>query len=178
MSYPSVDKLQASLANTVFAHTKDRKKAAGRALGTLVEIITYYTLRAWGFRDSTAIERRLEEYKNPIVTHNVEYSLHPILAETEIISAESKLPISISRLKQLIPDEIACEADIYGNPSSSTLPNTRSGTPACFPRIPTALRSSPTSTHGERMKFESPFLVFTPNHTRSSSASALAWRKG
>lgn len=114
MSYPSVDKLQATLANTVFSHTKDRKKAAGRALGTLVEIITYYTLRAWGFRDSTAIERRLEEYNNPIVTHNVEYSLHPILAEAEVKSTTSKLPISISRLTPLIPDNLSRHGDIYG----------------------------------------------------------------
>jgi hypothetical protein len=43
LSYPSVDKLQMMLGNEVFAHCKDVKKASGRALGTLVEIVTFYT---------------------------------------------------------------------------------------------------------------------------------------
>ena len=38
MAYESVDKLQKVLADEVFKHTKDPKKASGRALGTLVEI--------------------------------------------------------------------------------------------------------------------------------------------
>ncbi len=42
MAYESIDQLQKMLANEVFSHTKDAKKAAGRALGTLVEVITYY----------------------------------------------------------------------------------------------------------------------------------------
>lgn len=41
MPYKSVDKLQKVLAEDIFEHTKDPKKAAGRALGTIVEIITY-----------------------------------------------------------------------------------------------------------------------------------------
>ncbi len=45
MAYESVDKLQRVLAEEVFNHTKDPKKASGRALGTLVEIITYYLLK-------------------------------------------------------------------------------------------------------------------------------------
>jgi len=45
MAYESVDQLQKSLAETVFAYADDKKKAAGRALGTLVEIITYYLLK-------------------------------------------------------------------------------------------------------------------------------------
>ena len=43
MSYESIDTVQNVLANTVFAHTQSQKKAAGRALGTFVEIIAYYT---------------------------------------------------------------------------------------------------------------------------------------
>ena len=39
MSYESVDKLQKLLAEEVFSYTSDRKKAAGRALGTFLEII-------------------------------------------------------------------------------------------------------------------------------------------
>ena len=45
MAYESVDKLQKMLAQTVFTYATDRKKAAGRALGTLVEMITFYLLR-------------------------------------------------------------------------------------------------------------------------------------
>lgn len=44
MSYPSVDQLQKVLTEKVFHYAKDSKKAAGRALGTLVEIITFYSV--------------------------------------------------------------------------------------------------------------------------------------
>lgn len=104
MPYLSVDTLQNTLSRTVFSHTTDRKKAAGRALGTLVEIVTYYLLRAWGFRNSIAIERRLEEYNNHKVTHNVEYSLHPI-TRSEVLNIEpSQLPVSLAKLKRALPD--------------------------------------------------------------------------
>jgi hypothetical protein len=79
MSYESIDKLQAALSENVFHYTKDPKKAAGRALGTMIEIITYYLLKSWGLNDSISIEKGLAEFGNPDITHNVEYSLHPIL---------------------------------------------------------------------------------------------------
>lgn len=79
MPYQSVDKLQKALAENVFHYAKDSKKAAGRALGTLVEIITFYLLKTWKLNDCTAIERGLQEYGNPDISHNVEYSLHPEL---------------------------------------------------------------------------------------------------
>lgn len=60
------------------------KKAAGRALGTTVEIITYYLLKAWGFNNSTSIESGLVEYGNDDIRHNVEYSLHSIVKEYEV----------------------------------------------------------------------------------------------
>ena len=82
MAYDSVDKLQKIFAEEVFKHTKDPKKASGRALGTLVEIITYYLLKTWGLNNQISIERGLEEYGNPEITHNVEYSLHPIIRST------------------------------------------------------------------------------------------------
>ncbi|MBY0434927.1 MAG: hypothetical protein K2U26_12530 [Cyclobacteriaceae bacterium] len=84
MAYESVDKLQRVLADEVFNHAKDPKKAAGRALGTLVEIITYYLLKTWGLNNQISIERGLEEYGNPDITHNVEYSLHPIIRNSII----------------------------------------------------------------------------------------------
>jgi len=84
MAYESIDKLQNSLGEKVFHYTQDKKKAAGRALGTLVEIITYYLLKTWGFNNSTSIERGLVEYGNDEICHNVEYSLHPIINEYEV----------------------------------------------------------------------------------------------
>lgn len=97
MAYESVDQLQKLLTNTVFNYAKDGKKAAGRALGTLVEIITFYLLKSWGFEHSIAIERALEEYGNPDISHNVEYSLHPILSENRLTLAH-RLPITASRI--------------------------------------------------------------------------------
>jgi len=84
MPYDSVDKLQNALAEQVFHYTQDKKKAAGRALGTMIEIITYYLLKTWGFNNSTLIEKGLVEYGNDDISHNVEYSLHPIINEYEI----------------------------------------------------------------------------------------------
>src|SRR5207248_8829229 len=80
LSYPSVDKLQNTLASEVFTYCTDKKKASGRTLGTLVEIVTFYTLCAWGLRDHVAIERSVPEFANEDVRHNVEFSLHPIVS--------------------------------------------------------------------------------------------------
>ncbi len=77
MPYESVDKLQNALAEGVFAWTKSPKKAAGRSLGTLVELITFYMLRDWGLERYLAIERGLPEYGNAQILHNVEFTLHP-----------------------------------------------------------------------------------------------------
>lgn len=76
-SYQSVDALQNALARTVFNGTQAPKKAAGRALGTIVELITFYMLREWGLERHVAIERGLPEYGNSLITHNVEFTLHP-----------------------------------------------------------------------------------------------------
>ena len=52
MAYESVDSLQKMLAKEVFHYTQDSKKAAGRALGTLVEVITFYLLQTWGYGEN------------------------------------------------------------------------------------------------------------------------------
>lgn len=102
MAYESVDKLQKLLAEEVFKHTKDPKKASGRALGTLVEIVTYYLLKTWGLNNQISIERGLAEYGNPSITHNVEYSLHPIVRSSYLTLKKSTKPItSIIVLKAL-----------------------------------------------------------------------------
>jgi hypothetical protein len=94
MAYESVDKLQKVLAKEVFNHTKDPKKASGRALGTLVEIITYYLLKTWGLNNQISIERGLAEYGNPDITHNVEYSLHPIVRSSFLTIDKSEKSIT------------------------------------------------------------------------------------
>lgn len=101
MAYKSVDQLQKILSEEVFHYTKDAKKASGRALGTLVEIITFYLLKSWGFENSVAIERSLTEYGNPDITHNVEYSLHPILRKCELYVA-GKSSLTPTRLLKTI----------------------------------------------------------------------------
>lgn len=106
MSYESIDALQRALATTVFTHSKDAKKAAGRALGTIVETITFFVLRSWGLLPSTAIEQKLSEYGNSEITHNVEFSLHPVLAEKELaftpLSALKSL--TVSSMTKTVPE--------------------------------------------------------------------------
>ena len=98
MSYASVDQLQKVLTEKVFHYAKDSKKAAGRALGTFVEIITFYALKSWGLERNIAIERPLPEFGNDEITHNVEYSLHP---STSLMTAEfslNTLPITAKKI--------------------------------------------------------------------------------
>ena len=111
MAFESVDQLQRLLMETVFHYAQDKKEAAGRALGTLVEIVTFYTLRAWGFRDLIAIERPLPEFRNPEITHNVEYSLHPKLQAITATVTEFRLPLSAAKLLRLLPDNLRPLAD-------------------------------------------------------------------
>ncbi len=100
MTYPSVDYLQNLLAKEVFHYAKDAKKAAGRALGTLVEIITFYCFKAWDFERNTAIERRLPEFARDDITHNVEYSIHPAASLATISFKTSSLPLSARKIIQ------------------------------------------------------------------------------
>ncbi len=107
MSYASIDQLQKTLGTTVFQHTKDAKKAAGRALGTCGEIISYYMIRQWGMANDVLIERPLQEYGNSDITHNVEFSFHPSyqLSRGQIDS----LPITSTRLLLQLPKANANE---------------------------------------------------------------------
>ena len=112
MPYESVDALQRALTRDVFHYAKDAKKAAGRALGTLVEIITFYAIKSWGYEKHTAIERRLPEYANPDITHNVEFSLHPS-EELRVIRVDrSQLPLTPKKIHRLLesPDWTATES--------------------------------------------------------------------
>ncbi len=98
MSYTSVDKLQNMLATEVFGYAKDKKKASGRALGTLVEIVSFYTLCAWELRDHIAIERSVPEFAHPEITHNVEFSLHPIASTRSVTLKPLHLPVTSAKV--------------------------------------------------------------------------------
>lgn len=102
MAYESIDTLQNVLARDVFHYTRDSKKAAGRALGTLVEIINFYLLKAWGHEKRTAIERRIPEYANSDLTHNVEFTLHPTHNIATIELEESELPFTPRKIRRKI----------------------------------------------------------------------------
>ena len=100
MAYESIDALQRILADSVFSYSSDRKKAASRALGTLVELITFYTLRAWGLRDHIVIERQVPEFGNPGILHNVEFSLHRILDDHRPEIGSMTLPLTMNKLRK------------------------------------------------------------------------------
>ncbi len=105
MAYESVDALQKALATKVFRHTADAKKAAGRSLGTLVEIVTFYTLREWGLSPYTTIEYKLPEYGNPTITHNVEFAIHPAASPPITVNCgPPKPPLGLKRLLKLRPE--------------------------------------------------------------------------
>ncbi|MCB0522783.1 MAG: hypothetical protein H6577_17205 [Lewinellaceae bacterium] len=108
--YESVDKLQRVLVEDVFHYAQDSKKAAGRALGTIVEVITFYLLKNWGLSDSISIERGLQEYGNPEITHNVEYSLHPVLNQDSVtIEKKGKSITANSILSSLAASHLRVE---------------------------------------------------------------------
>ena len=106
MSYKSVDALQRALTRDVFHYAKDAKKAAGRALGTLVEIITFYLIKSWGYEKHTAIERRLPEYANPDITHNVEFSLHPSTEIAAVTIDKTALPLTPKKILKLLDSPV------------------------------------------------------------------------
>lgn len=102
MSYMSVDELQKALAEGVFRNRADVKKAAGRALGTLVELITFYLLREWGLGSTLTIELALPEFGNPDITHNVEFGLHPTASRQVIkLAVDGKSVTTLKILKAI-----------------------------------------------------------------------------
>lgn len=115
MSYQSVDALQQALAKNVFNYAKDSKKAAGRALGTLVEIVTFYLLKAWGYEKNIAIERKVPEYANAAITHNVEFTLHPSKTIANLKLPQGSLPLSSKKIVKLLAPDIVSTDDIKPN---------------------------------------------------------------
>lgn len=106
MTYESVDQLQKALTEEVFHYAKDSKKAAGRALGTIVEVITFYLLKTWKLNNSISIEKRIPEYGNPDITHNVEYSLHPILSERKIQIPNDRSSITANKMLKALDESM------------------------------------------------------------------------
>ena len=105
MSYPSIDKIQSLLASSTFGYASDNKKAAGRALGTFVEIITFYLLKTWNLEHFLAIERPLPEFANNEITHNVEFSLHGKKAFYNCKFNETDIPINSNFIKKQIEND-------------------------------------------------------------------------
>ena len=58
-------------------------------MGTFVETIMFYLIRQWGLGDSMAIERPLSEYGRAEITHNVEFTFHPVLRTFEPVRLPS-----------------------------------------------------------------------------------------
>ena len=90
------------LSQEVFGDRQDSKKAAGRALGTFIETIVFYLLRQWDENGSIAIERPLAEYGREEITHNVEFTLHPIQKVFPIFTIPSDIPATPRRIAQYI----------------------------------------------------------------------------
>ena len=103
MSYDSIEKIQNALAADLFSHAADQRKAAGRALGTIVEILTYYILREWGLAPYLSIEQALPEFGSGYVKHNVEFALHPRCEEVVVQVTIDQLPVTPSKLRKLSP---------------------------------------------------------------------------
>ncbi len=102
MAYQSIDELQTLLSQEVFGDRLDSKKAAGRALGTFIETIIFYLLRQWDENDSVAIERPLAEYGHEEITHNVEFTLHPIRAKYPVFEIPANTPTTARKVADKI----------------------------------------------------------------------------
>jgi hypothetical protein len=102
LSYESVDQLQNLMAKEIFGDRKDAKKASGRALGTIVEIITYYLLESWGLANHLTIEEGVLEYGNKSISHNIEYMMHPTTKSYRITLSSSSYPITGAKILSAI----------------------------------------------------------------------------
>lgn len=102
MAYQSIDELQTILSQEVFGDRQDSKKAAGRALGTFIETIVFYLLRQWEENDSIAIERPLAEYGRGEITHNVEFTLHPIHSVHPVFKIPATIPTTARQVANKI----------------------------------------------------------------------------
>jgi len=80
-SFGAIDEAQMALANEIFDSRESPKKAAGRAIGTLQEILAYSVLHHYELDSRTYLEYPLPEQGLEEVTHEVEFSIHPKVGE-------------------------------------------------------------------------------------------------
>tara|TARA_B100001540_G_C15792289_1_gene636035 strand:- start:737 stop:1867 length:1131 start_codon:yes stop_codon:yes gene_type:complete len=115
-SFKKPDDLQTWLKDNTFSNRQSPKKTAGRFMGSLLEIFTYYLLRTWKHTSRIIIEDGIPEYGVTDITHNVEFSLNPILEKFTIeIDREDNQSITPNRIiKKMIEDKIISENDIEG----------------------------------------------------------------
>ncbi len=81
-------------------------------------------MKTWGFGASTAIERGIEEYGNPEITHNVEYSLHPVLYNREMRLEGERLPITAKKIVRVLRSTVP---ELEGASPSSLVLLTKEG---------------------------------------------------
>lgn len=122
MAFRSIDQIQNILADSVFNYTRDSKKASGRTLGTLVEIITYYLIKTWGLNNHISIERGLEEYGNSDITHNVEFSLHPVVKHSILKIPQPDKSITSNFILKCLKD-IKYDLSLFKSKSNNLLNN-------------------------------------------------------
>ena len=72
-------------------------------MGTLVELLTFHTLRAWDLRDHITIERRILESGNSGILHNVGFSVHPVRKRHNVVRDPLSLPITVTKLRHHLP---------------------------------------------------------------------------
>jgi hypothetical protein len=60
--------------------------------------VTFYTLCAWELRDHIAIERSVPEFAHPEITHNVEFSLHPVASTRSVTLKPLHLPVTSKKV--------------------------------------------------------------------------------
>jgi len=122
MTYASIDILQKALQKEYWGNSQDGKKAAGRALGTIIEIITFYIIESWKLSQHLAIEKGIAEFGNADITHNVEYTLHPIYKIHKLKIPFDEKTLSAKKIMKLwfelpsLPDKISiADYDIKNN---------------------------------------------------------------
>lgn len=76
-SFDAIDEAQMALSNEIFDSTRSPKKASGRAIGTLQEMLAYSILHYHNLDDRIYLEYPLPEQGLEEVTHSVEFSIHP-----------------------------------------------------------------------------------------------------
>jgi hypothetical protein len=68
-----------------------------------------------GFSKNISIEKGLVEYGNPLIAHNVEYTLHPVRSSFDFLVNPVKLPITAAKLGQIAPQLKTASIEVKNN---------------------------------------------------------------